>query len=288
MAHQFILVQRTAQVTTITLSRPEVLNAIHPPMHAELQDALDTFAADAEQRVCVLRGAGARAFCAGSDLKFAASSNSGIGAGKRAYPESGYGGIAERFDLTKPVIAAVNGLALGGGFEIVLACDLVIAADGAVFGLPEPLVGAIALGGGLHRLARQIGLKRAMGMILTGRHVGAREGFELGFVNEVVPQDELSAAVDRWVADILRCSPVAVQASKEVVHRGLAECSVADAMRHQAEYPGFRAWVESDDIREGPLAFAQKRPPHWQLTPVASTLVESTPVASTLLQKKRD
>jgi len=141
MDYQFIVVRRSSQVTTITLSRPEVMNAIHPPMHAELQQALDAFAADAEQRVCVLTGAGDRAFCAGSDLKFAATSESGIGAGKRAYPRCGYGGIAERFDLTKPVIAAVNGVALGGGFEIVLACDLVIAADTALFGLPEPLVG---------------------------------------------------------------------------------------------------------------------------------------------------
>ena len=265
MGYQFIVVRRSSQVTTITLSRPEVMNAIHPPMHAELQRALDAFAEDAEQRVCVLTGAGERAFCAGSDLKFAAASESGIGAGKRAYPRSGYGGIAERFDLTKPVIAAVNGVALGGGFEIVLACDLVIAADTALFGLPEPLVGAIALGGGLHRLPRQIGLKPALGIILTGRKVGAAEGKVLGFVNEVVTRAELAAAVERLTADILRCSPVATQASKEVVYRGLAEPSLADAMRNQRDYAGCRAWLESEDIREGPRAFAEKRSPNWSI-----------------------
>ncbi len=239
MGYQFIVVRRSTRVTTITLSRPEVMNAIHPPMHAELQQALDAFAADAGQRVCVLTGAGERAFCAGSDLKFAATSESGISAGKRAYPRSGYGGIAERFDLTKPVIAAVNGVALGGGFEIVLACDLVIAADTALFGLP--------------------------GIILTGRKVGAAEGKALGFVNEVVTRADLAAAVDRWTADILRCSPVATQASKEVVYRGLAEPSLADAMRNQRDYAGFRAWLESEDIREGPRAFAEKRSPNWSI-----------------------
>lgn len=207
MGYQFIVVRRSSQVTTITLSRPEVMNAIHSPMHAELDDALDAFAADAQQRVCVLTGAGERAFCAGSDLKYAANSASGLGEGDRAYPRSGYGGIAQRFDLTKPVIAAVNGVALGGGFEIVLSCDLVIAADTALFGLPEPLVGAIAFGGGLHRLPRQIGLKPALGIILTGRKVSAAEGKALGFINEVVPQTELATTADRWAADILRCSP---------------------------------------------------------------------------------
>jgi crotonobetainyl-CoA hydratase len=267
MSHQFIIVRRASGVTTITLNRPEVMNAIHSPMHAELAVALDEFAADSKQRVCVLTGAGERAFCAGSDLKYAASSDAGLGEGKRAYPQSGYGGIAERFDLTKPVIAAVNGVALGGGFEIVLACDLVIASDTALFGLPEPLVGAIALGGGLHRLPRQIGLKHALGIILTGRKVAADEGKALGFVNEVVPQADLTAAVDRWAAAILRCSPIAIRASKEVVDRGLTEPSVADAMRRQRDYPGFRAWLESEDLREGPRAFAQKRPPRWAAAP---------------------
>jgi crotonobetainyl-CoA hydratase len=267
MSHQFIVVRRSSGVTTITLNRPEVMNAIHSPMHAELADALDEFAADKQQRVCVLTGAGERAFCAGSDLKYAASSDAGVGEGRRAYPHSGYGGIAERFDLTKPVIAAVNGVALGGGFEIVLACDLVIASDTALFGLPEPLVGAIALGGGLHRLPRQIGLKHALGIILTSRKVPAEEGKALGFVNEVVPQADLGAAVDRWAAAILRGSPIAIQASKEVVHRGLTEASLADAMLHQRDYPGFRAWLQSEDLREGPRAFAQKRPPRWAVAP---------------------
>jgi enoyl-CoA hydratase/carnithine racemase len=265
MSYQFIVAGRSSQVTTITLNRPEVMNAIHPPMHAELQQALDAFAADPEQRVCVLTGAGERAFCAGSDLKFAATAESGSGAGQRAYPRSGYGGIAERFDLAKPIIAAVNGVALGGGFEIVLACDLVIAADTALFGLPEPLVGAIALGGGLHRLPRQIGLKPALGIILTGRKVGAAEGKALGFVNEVAARAGLAAAVERWTADILRCSPVATRASKEVVQRGLAEPSLEDAMRNQRDYAGFRAWLQSQDIREGPRAFAEKRPPNWSI-----------------------
>ncbi len=157
-------------------------------------------------------------------------------------------------------------MALGGGFELVLACDLVIAADTALFGLPEPLVGAIALGGGLHRLPRQIGLKPALGMILTGRKVGAAEGKALGFVNEVVTRANLAATVERWTADILRCSPVAIQASKEVVHRGLAEPSLADAMRNQGDYGGFRAWLESEDFREGPRAFAEKRSPNWSIT----------------------
>jgi len=267
VTHQFILVRQSSGVTTITLNRPEVMNAIHSPMHAELSEALDGFAADPKQRVCVLTGAGERAFCAGSDLKYAASSDLGVGEGKRAYPRSGYGGIAERFDLSKPVIAAVNGLALGGGFEIVLACDIVIASDNAVFGLPEPLVGAIALGGGLLRLPRQIGLKPALGIILTGRKVPAAEAKSLGLVNEVVPQTDLAATVDRWTADILRCSPVAIQTSKEVVYRGLDEPSLADAMRHQKDYAAYRAWLESEDLREGPRAFAQKRSPSWAVPP---------------------
>ncbi len=252
----FITIAKAARVTTITLDRPEVMNAINPAMHGELQVAFDDFAADPGQFVCVVTGAGERAFCAGSDLKVLDRHG--------RYPKNGYAGLIERFDLNKPVIAAVNGLALGGGFEIALACDIIIASDTASFGLPEPLVGAVALGGGLHRLSRQIGLKQAMGLILSSRRVSAGDGLRLGFVNEVAPAGRLETVVDRWCADILRASPMSIRASKETVMRGLSETDVEAAMRHQPNYPAYAAWRESEDAKEGPAAFAEKRPPIWR------------------------
>jgi crotonobetainyl-CoA hydratase len=254
----FITVEKQGRVTTVTLNRPEVMNTLHQPMHDELQAAFDDFAADRDQFVCVVTGAGPRAFCAGTDLKAAVAT--GI---STVYPKNGYAGLIERHDCPKPFIAAVNGFALGGGFEIVLACDIVVASDTASFGLPEPLVGAIAVGGGVHRLARQIGLKQAMGMILASRRVDAAEGYRLGFVNEVVPADELDAATKRWCDAILAGSPMAVRASKDAALRGLDEASLADAIRNQRDYESFRAWKASDDIVEGPRAFAEKRKPVW-------------------------
>jgi crotonobetainyl-CoA hydratase len=261
MAFEFIAVTLAGHVTTITFNRPQVMNAINKPMHFEMQEAIDAFAGDPDQYICVITGAGERAFCAGSDLK-AAAQTGGI-AGSQ-YPRNGYAGLIERFDLSKPVIAAVNGVALGGGFEIALACDLIIAAEHAKFGLPEPLVGAVALGGGLHRLARQIGLKKAMGMILSAKSVTAAEGSALGFVNEVVPASELRPAVDRWCAQILESAPLAIRASKETVMRGLDEPGLAAAMQHQSNYPAFAVWSNAEDTREGPRAFAEKRPPRWR------------------------
>ncbi len=254
----FILVERRGRVTTVTLNRPQAMNSLTPDMHHELQAAFDAFAADPAQLVCVVTGAGERAFCAGSDLKAAAAGQ------VRPYPKNGYAGLIERFDLAKPVIAAVNGLALGGGFEIVLACDIVVAAETASFGLPEPLVGTVALGGGLHRLQRQIGLKQAMGLALSSRRASAADGLRLGFVNEVVAPGELAAAVERWCADILKGAPLAVQASKETLLRSLDEPSLAAALRNQASYPAFAAQAASEDRAEGARAFAEKRPPVWK------------------------
>lgn len=256
---QFLKVEKAGRVTTVTLNRPEVMNAINPAMHQELQEAFDDFAADPDQFLCVVTGAGDRAFCAGSDLKAAVSSG-GI---PTAYPKNGYAGLIERFDCDKPLIAAVNGLALGGGFEVALACDIIIAADNASFGLPEPLVGAIAFGGGLHRLAREIGTKRAMDLILAGRRVGAEEGYRLGFVSRIVPSAQLRTATEQCVEEILRASPMAVRASKQVVYRGLDEASLADALRNQSSYPAYATWREAEDTKEGPLAFAEKRAPVW-------------------------
>ena len=149
---------------------------------------------------------------------------------------------------------------MGGGFEIALACDLIIASENAKFALPEPHVGLAALAGGLHRLPRQIGLKRAMGMILTARHVSAREGFELGFVNEVVPAGEALAAAERCAETICRNSPMSIRASKQAIHKGLA-VSLEQAIAEQREYPAVKAMVASQDYIEGPKAFSEKRPP---------------------------
>jgi crotonobetainyl-CoA hydratase len=257
MAYRFIDVERDGHLTQITLNRPEVMNAVHSPMHFELDEVLDAFAADPEQWVAIVTGAGERAFSAGNDLKWQA------GGGEMKSPPSGFAGLTSRFDLAKPLIAAVNGVAMGGGFEIALACDLIIAAERAVFALPEPRVGLAALAGGLHRLPRTIGLKRAMGMILTGRRVGAREGLELGFVNEVAPNEELMAAARRWAALIAECSPMSIRASKAAVLRGLDEPTLEAAIRGQGRYEPVAALFRSEDFIEGPRAFAQKRPPQW-------------------------
>jgi len=160
------------------------------------------------------------------------------------------------------LIAAVNGWAMGGGFETALACDIIIAAENALFALPEPRVGLIAGGGGVHRLPRMIPRKKAMGMILTGRRVTAREGFELGFVTEVVPQGQALEAAKRWAGQVLECSPKAVRASKQAAFRGLDEASLEQAMR--TVYPAQQENLESQDYIEGPKAFAEKRKPNWQ------------------------
>src|SRR5580698_6856081 len=248
MTYEFCKVERDGRLTIVTLNRPQVMNALHAPAHAELAEVFDAFAADPGQWVAIVTGAGDRAFSAGNDLKHQA------GGGKMGSPPSGFAGLTSRFDLAKPVIAAVNGVAMGGGFEIALACDLIIASEAAVCALPEPRVGLAALAGGLHRLPRAIGVKRAMGMILTARRVSAKEGYELGFVNEVVAPGELMAAARKVAATIGECSPMSIRASKEAVMKGLDEPSLEAALRNQARYEAVAALFKSEDFVEGPLA----------------------------------
>ena len=259
MTYQFIEVTTAAHITRVTLNRPAVLNAINQEMHDELQFAFDAFAAADDQYLCVIAGAGERAFCAGSDLKSIAKRGA-----PHVYPRSGYAGLIERFDLSKPIIAAVDGVAVGGGFEVALACDIVIATERSRFGLPEPLVGAVALGGGMHRLARQVGLKQAMGMILTGDMIDAATAYRMGVITQLVANDGLDTAVEHWCERILRCAPLAIRASKQTVMRGLDETSLAAAMKNQPQYSAFQDWYASSDRMEGATAFAEKRPPQWR------------------------
>lgn len=158
------------------------------------------------------------------------------------------------------VIAAVNGFALGGGFEIALACDIIVASETATFGLPEPKVGLMAAAGGVHRLPRHVPYHVAMGMILTGRHISADEAYAIGLVNEVVPPGQLMTAAEKWASDILECAPLSVQASKEAVMRGL-ELPLDRAV--DTTFPTAMLMYQSDDFVEGPKAFSEKRKPNW-------------------------
>ncbi|WP_322045025.1 enoyl-CoA hydratase-related protein [Paraburkholderia sp. J67] len=259
---RYCKVEREGHVTIVTINRPDSMNALTPAANAELAEVFDDFARDPQQWVAILTGAGERAFCSGNDLKFTAQA---MARGESIEPPlTGFAGLTSRFDLNKPVIAAVNGVAMGGGFEIALACDLIVAAGNATFALPEPKVGLAALAGGLLRLPRQIGLKQAMGLILTGRRVSADEGLALGFVNEVTAPGGALDAARRWAAEIVACSPMSVRASIEVLRHGLDCASVQDAYRQQNRLPAVRALFKSNDVREGPVAFAQKRAPVWQ------------------------
>jgi acetyl-CoA C-acetyltransferase len=259
---RFSLVEREGPLTVVTINRPEAMNALHPSANAELAEIFDAFAADPDQWVAILTGAGDKAFSAGNDLKFTAGARA-RGA-RLEMPVVGFGGLTARFDLEKPVIAAVNGVAMGGGFEMALACDIIVAADTAVFALPEPKVGLAALCGGLLRLPREIGLKQAMGIILSGRKVSAAEGLRLGFVNETTQPGELLATAKRWAADIVASSPMSIRASKQIVHKSLDTPAIAQAYKEQTGYPATRALFRSFDFKEGPLAFAQKRAPQWK------------------------
>jgi enoyl-CoA hydratase/carnithine racemase len=256
MTYAFITVEQARRVTLVTINRPEAHNALNAEAQVELAHAFDAFEADDEQWVAVLTGAGPKAFCAGHDLK------SPMPLSSADLPPSGFGGITSRLALAKPVIAAVNGVAMGGGFEIALACDIVVASQNAAFGLPEVRVGLAALGGGVLRLPREIGLKRAMGLMLTGRRLSAAEGLSLGFVNEVVETDALAAAM-RWAEEIIACSPMSVRATKQTALQGLNE-PLATALEAQWAYPAVRRMLESEDAVEGPAAFAAKRAPDWK------------------------
>ena len=252
-----ILVERENAILWITINRAQAMNALDPLAHHELARAFDLYAGDEALRVAVITGAGDRAFCAGSDLKARAAANADD------HPATGFAGLSHRFDLLKPVIAAVNGLAIGGGVEIIAACDLAVAADHAEFALPEPRVGLAALGGGgLQRLARFMPLKQAMELVLTGRRFSAEEAKRIGLINDVVAPGELKARARQMAAMIIEGAPLAIEASKHVMLQSLDYPGLEAALR--ARYPAAERMLASDDAREGQRAFAEKRKPQWR------------------------
>ncbi len=254
--YQFCKVEDAGRIRIVTLNRPEVMNALTSEASHELEGVWDEFASRDDLWVGIVTGIGDRAFSAGNDLKAQA-------AGKRGpRPRTGFAGLTSRFNLYKPLIAAVNGIAMGGGFELALTCDIVVAAENALFALPETRVGLIAGAGGVHRLPRMIPQKAALGIILTGRRVPAKEGQQLGFVNEVVPVGEALTGAMRWAQMILECSPIATRASKEAVFQGLDMPTLEQAV--STMYATQKSNTESQDFLEGPKAFAEKRKPNWK------------------------
>lgn len=254
-----VLFDVTTRIARVTLNRPASMNAVDLETEQELQRIWTAIEADRDIRAVVLTGAGERAFCAGADMK---DTGNKTGLEYWAAPRpGGFGGIALRETLDIPVIVRVNGVALGGGFEMVLGGDIVVACEEASFGLPEPRVGRLPLDGGMTLLQRQIPFRPAMGILLTGRRVAAKEALALGIVNEVVPRAELDAAVDRWLADILLCAPLSVRAIKQVVRRSAhLTSSEAQACR----LPALVEALESEDSQEGVRAFREKRAPQWK------------------------
>ncbi|WP_245408302.1 enoyl-CoA hydratase-related protein [Zhengella mangrovi] len=242
-------------IMEVTINRPAVRNALDPSAHRRLAGIFDAFAADDRLRVAIITGSGDRAFCVGSDLK------ARLASGGDRMPATGFAGLCERFDLEKPVIAAINGDCIGGGLEIVLACDLALTVPHARFGLPEPRVGLVAAGG-LHRLARSLPAKLAMEIALTGQLFDAAKAQGHGLVNAVVPAgaDVLQDA-RKLAAQIVECAPLATKATKQMIARGLEAPSLAAAFA--GDYPAYREMLQSNDAVEGSRAFLEKRRPNW-------------------------
>ena len=246
-------------VARVTIDRQHVLNAIDETATARCNEIWDRIEGDPSVRVVVVIGAGDRAFCAGADMSSGGTGKSGLAYWADLDP-NGFAGLSLRRTLDIPVIARVNGYAMGGGMEIVLGADIVIASATATFGLTEPRVGRLPLDGGIVSLVRRIPHVQAMSLLLTGRRVPAAELYRMGLVTEVAEPDELDAAVDRWLADILACAPTSLRAIKQTVNR-TEHLTAADA--RAARLPALIEALQSPNATEGVLAFQQKRAPEW-------------------------
>jgi enoyl-CoA hydratase/carnithine racemase len=250
--YKYVRVQRDGRLLVVTLARPELLNSLNAAACRELDQVWTDFAKDPELWVAIVTGEG-RAFCAGHDL---------VDAPDEKMPASGWAGLAVREPIEKPIIAALNGHAYGGGLEIALAADIVIVDEQAKLALSEPRVGAVALGGGTQRLVRKIPGAIAMGMLLTGRAISAAEAHRWGLVNEVASHGTALAVARQWAEAILACSPLAVRATKRLALEAM-EGNLRDTIRARS------AEIENTifdwhDTQEGIAAFREKRNPEWK------------------------
>ena len=260
MDYKEILCEVEGQIRIITINKPKAANSISPLTSMEMEKAIDEYVANKDERVCIITAAGEKIFCAGNDMGFMMNNMDKMEelVNQLKYK---FGGIVERFDCYKPIIAAVNGLALGGGFEIALAADIIIAADNAAFGLPEAKVGMAPMAGGMHRLPRMLPHQLAMEIMFTGRRIPAEEAKKYGFVNDVVPQDQLIDKAKEWAQEIIKCAPLSIQAIKEAVTKGMC-VTLEEASK--TTYPMTEAMLASPDLHEGGIAMIEKREPKWQ------------------------
>lgn len=256
MSYEFITTEKKGHILVVTMNRPEVYNAVHVDMHNEMAACWDAFAADRDLWVAVLTGAGDKAFSAGNDLKATA-----MGGNKKPMTASGFAGLSSRYDLEKPIVAAINGFAMGGGFETALSCDILIASENAKFALPEVKVGFFAAASGVQRLSRYIGRLAAQEMMYTGRTIMADEALQMGCVNAVVPHDQLMDAAMAKAEELCAVSPSAVKATKRVLNEMMKGDGMQASIAHSREV--IAELAKTEDFKEGVQAFVDKRKPNW-------------------------
>lgn len=260
MSYETVIFERRGRIALITLNRPEVMNAVNAALWRDAGRAIEEFANDSDLWVAVITGAGDRSFCAGADLKE-------VAAGRDIKPEIegkwGFAGIVKHY-IPKPIIAAVNGFALGGGTEIALACDLVVASEKAKFGLTEVKRGLIAGQGGVLRLPRHLPLKKAVEMIFTGEIIEAEEALQWGLINKVTPHNEVVPTAIELAEKICENAPLAVRTAKEVIYRGMDTSLNFPPNAWEVNDELNAILKQSEDYKEGPRAFAEKRKPNWQ------------------------
>jgi enoyl-CoA hydratase/carnithine racemase len=256
MSYDFIKTETKGHILVVTMNRPEVYNAVHVDMHNEMADCWDKFAADPDLWVAVLTGAGDKAFTAGNDLKATAT-----GGSKAKMTETGFAGLSSRFDLEKPIIAAVNGFAMGGGFETALSCDIILASENAKFALPEVKVGFFAAASGVQRLSRYIGRLAAQELMFTGRTINAAEALALGCINEIHAHDQLMEKAMEKAEQLCTVSPSAVKATKRVLNDMALRDGMAGSIAYSREVIADLA--KTEDFKEGVNAFVEKRAPNW-------------------------